>query len=80
VILLKVVLPPHLLSITVCSAIAPDPIVEELAQRRFRLESLCEEQSSVIIKEPRYQAVYERNLYYRLATTEDRWIQADVAC
>lgn len=33
----------------------PDPVVEEFAQRRFKLESLLAEHSAVIAKEPGYE-------------------------
>jgi hypothetical protein len=57
----------------------PSPVVEKLAQRWFRLESLMEEQSAVIRKEPGgYQAAYERNLY-DVVKPRDRWIPADAA-
>jgi hypothetical protein len=60
----------------------PDPIVEELAQRRFKLESLLEEQSAVpvIREEPGgYQAVYERNTHGYATKPGDHWIPVDAA-
>ena len=58
----------------------PDPIVEELAQQRFKLEFLLEEQSVVIRKEPGgYQAVYERNLHGYATKPGDQWIPVDAA-
>jgi len=57
-----------------------DTIIEELAQRRFMLESLLEEQSAVIRKEPGgYQAVYKRNLHGYATKPGDQWIPVDAA-
>ena len=57
-----------------------NPVVEQLAQRKFRLESLFEEQASVIRQQPGgYQAVYERNLHGFATKPADRWIPADAA-
>jgi hypothetical protein len=58
----------------------PSPVVERLAQRRFRLESLLEEQSAVIRKEPGgYQGAYERNLYGFATKPGDQWIPVDAS-
>jgi hypothetical protein len=58
----------------------PDPIVEEFAQRRFKWETLLEEQSAVIRKEPGgYQAAYERNLHGFATQPGDQWVPVDAA-
>jgi hypothetical protein len=58
----------------------PDPIVEEFAQRRFKLETLTEEHSAVIRKEPRgYQAVHDRNLDGFATKPGDHWLPVDAA-
>jgi hypothetical protein len=56
-----------------------DPIVETFVQRRFKLESLLEEQSAVIRKEPGYQEVYERNTHDFATKPGDYWAPVDAA-
>jgi hypothetical protein len=58
----------------------PDPIVEEVAQRRFKLESLLEEQSTVIRRQPGgFQKEYERNSHGFASKPGDQWVPVDAA-
>jgi hypothetical protein len=58
---------------------SPNSLVEEFAQRKFRLESILEEQSAELRKEPeKYFAAYN-SAQVGFAQPGDRWIPRDAA-